>query len=84
MEHAPLSLPNIIGEIKARKIRWDSQHTWEAVRNTYKIIVEKPQQMGTHKVSTQRLEDDVKISLREIGCQYVDRHSPPSSAEVKE
>jgi hypothetical protein len=64
--------PNIIKVIKLRRIIWVG-HTerTEEIRNSYKILVGKPE--GTKSPGRPRIrwEDNIKIDLREIGKEGV-------------
>jgi hypothetical protein len=42
------------------------------MRNTYKILVRKPEGKIQHKSPRRRMEDNIRMDLREIGWEHVD------------
>jgi hypothetical protein len=67
------SFPNIIKQIKSRKVRWVGHvaHTGE-VRKVYKVLVVKPE--GTRPLGRlrHRRKDGIKMDLRETGWEGVE------------
>lgn len=41
-------------------------------RSAYKFPIEKPEGKETTRKTTYRCEDNIKIDLKEIGCECVD------------
>jgi hypothetical protein len=71
--HNLCSSPNIIRAIKSRKMRW-AGHVAQMgkTRNTYKILVGKPEQTIPLGRPTRRWEDNIKKILRVIGFGVMD------------
>ena len=63
--HALYSSPNIIGNLKSRRLRWagDVAHR-EPFRNAYRVLVEKPESKRPLGRPRRRWEDNIKIDLR--------------------
>jgi hypothetical protein len=61
------SSPHIIRMIKLKKTRWVKHGQ---IRNTYKILVEKPEDL--EKEARRRWEDNIKMDFREIRLEDVD------------
>ena len=59
------SLPNIIRNLKSRRLRW-ARHVGrlEQSRTAYRDLVGKPE--GGRPIC--RWEDNIKMDLREVGC----------------
>jgi hypothetical protein len=66
--------PNITGVIKSRRMRWAGHeaHTDE-MRNEYRILVRKPEGKRSVIRPNSRWEDNIRMDLREIGWECVDR-----------
>ena len=62
------SSPNIIRNLKSRQ-RWEGHvaHT-EQSRNAYRILVGKPEGRRPSGRPSRRWEDNIKMDLREVGC----------------
>jgi hypothetical protein len=65
------SSPNIIRQIKSRRMRWAGHvarvgEEWEV----YKILMEKPEGKRPLERPRRRWEDGIRIDLRETGCGY--------------
>jgi hypothetical protein len=57
--------PNIIGMIRPREIRWVGLATgMEKTRNSYRALVEKPEETTTFGRPTCRREDNNKTDLK--------------------
>jgi hypothetical protein len=68
------SSADIIRMIKSRRMRWMGHVTHMAeIRNSYKILVQKPEGKRPLKRPKHRWEDYIKIYLREIGLEGVDQ-----------
>jgi hypothetical protein len=67
------SSPNIIKMIKSRKMRWVGHVArMGAMRNAYRILVEKPEGKRPLGRPRRRWVDNIKIDLREIGWDGMD------------
>jgi hypothetical protein len=64
------SSPNIIRQIKSRRMRW-AGHVAEE-RNAYRLLMGKPQGKRPLRRSRRRWVDGIRIDLREIGWGSVD------------
>jgi hypothetical protein len=65
--------PNIIRMIKSRRMRWAGQVArMGEKRNTYRILVGKPEGREPLGRPTCRWVDNIKIDLREIGWDGID------------
>jgi hypothetical protein len=66
--HNLYSSPDIIGQIKSRRMRWAGRVArmgeW---RNVYRVLVGKPEGKSALERPRRRWEDGIKIDLREIG-----------------
>jgi hypothetical protein len=62
------STPDIIRQIKSIRIRW-ARHVARTreERKVYKVLVRKPGGKETTRKSRRRLEDGIRMDLREIG-----------------
>jgi hypothetical protein len=71
--HNLYSLPSIIRMIKSRRMRWagDVARMGET-RNVYRILVGKPEGKRPLGRSRRRWVDNIKIDLKEIGCDGMD------------
>ena len=63
------SSPNIIRNLKSRRLRW-AGHVghMEQSRNTYRVLVGKLEGKRPFGMPRHRWEDNIKMDLREIGC----------------
>jgi hypothetical protein len=67
------SSPNIIRIIQSRKMRWAGHVArMGEKRNAYKILVGKPEGKRPLGRPRRRWVDNIKIDLREIGCEGMD------------
>ena len=63
------SLPNIIRNLKSRRLRWAGHVArMEQFRNAYRILVGKPESKRPLGRPRCRWEDNIKRGLREVGC----------------
>ena len=71
--HALYSSPNIIRDLKSRRLRWAGHVArMEHFRNACRVLVGKPQSKRTLGRPRRRWEDNIKIDLREVGCDTRD------------
>jgi hypothetical protein len=71
--HNLYSSPDIIRQIKSRRIRWVGHVAcMEGGRNEYRVLVVKPKGKGPLVRPTHRWEDGLKMDLREVGCGGVE------------
>jgi len=62
-----LCSPNIIMVIKSRRMWWAGHVAYmEEMRNTYKILVRKPEGKGPHGRPRDRWENNIRMDLMEI------------------
>ena len=67
--HALYSSPNIIRNLKSRRLRWAGHVARiEQSRNTYRVLVGKPESKRPLGRPRRRWEDNIKMDLREVGC----------------
>ena len=67
--HALHSSSNIIRNFKSRRLRWAGHVArMEQSRNAYSILVGKPEGKRPLGRPRRRLEDNIKMDLREVGC----------------
>jgi hypothetical protein len=64
--HNLYSSPSIIRMSWSRKMRWAGHVTSIRKRNTYTILVGKPERNSSPERPTRRWEDNIKMGLREI------------------
>jgi hypothetical protein len=66
--HYLYSSPDIIRQIKARRMRWVGHvaHMGEG-RNVYRVLVGKPEGRRPLERQRHRWEDGIKMNIREIG-----------------
>jgi hypothetical protein len=66
--HNLYSSPDIIRQIKSRRMRWAGHVARMGERrNLYRVLVGKPEGKRTLERPTRRWEDGVKMDLREVG-----------------
>jgi hypothetical protein len=71
--HILYSSPNIIKQIKSRRMRWAGQVArMEEERNVYRVLMGKPGGKRPLGRPRRRWEDGIRIDLREIGWGSVD------------
>ena len=71
--HALYFSPNIIRNLKSRRLKWAGHVAHiELSRNAYRVLVGRP--MGKRPLGRprRRCEDNVKMDLREVGCDAGD------------
>jgi hypothetical protein len=67
------SSPDIIKEIKSRRMRWEGNVARKGeIRNSYSNFVGKPEGKRSLGRRRYRWEDNIKMSLRETGWGIVD------------
>ena len=67
--HAWYSSPNIIKKLKYRRLRWAGHvASMEQFRNAYRVLVGKPRSKRPFGKPGRRWEDNIKMDLREVGC----------------
>jgi hypothetical protein len=64
--HNLCTSPNIIRMIKPRRMRWARHVARMGKRNTYRVLVGKPGGKTPVGRPRRRLEDNIKIDLREV------------------
>jgi hypothetical protein len=65
--------PNIIGQIKARRMRWAGHVTrMGEKRDVYRVLMGKPEGKRPLERPRRRCEDGIRMVLREIGWGSVD------------
>ena len=63
------SSPNIIRNLKSRRLRWAGHVArMEQFINAYRILVGKPESKRPLGRSRRRWDDNIKMDLREVGC----------------
>ena len=68
--YALYSSPNIIRSLKSRRLRWAGHVArMEQSRNAYKVLVGRPEGKRPLRRSRRRWEDNIKMDLREVGCE---------------
>ena len=66
--HALYSLPNMIRNLKLRRVRWAGHVArMEQSRNAYRVLVGKPEGKRPLGWSRRREEDNIGMDLREAG-----------------
>ena len=63
--HALYSLPNIIRNLKSRRLRWARM---EQFRNPYRVLVGKPESKRPLGRPRRRWKNNIKMDLREVSC----------------
>ena len=67
--HALYSLPNIIRNLKSRRLRWAGHVAhMEQSRNAYRVLVGKPESKRSVGRPRHRWEDNIKMDFREVDC----------------
>ena len=67
--HTLYSSPNIIGNLKSRRLSWAGHVAHiELSRNAYRVILGRPEGKRPLGRPTSRWEDNIKMDLREVGC----------------
>ena len=67
--NALYSLPNLIRNLKSRQVRWAGHVAhMEQSRNAYRVLVGKPEEKRPLGRPRRRWEDNIKMDLREVGC----------------
>ena len=67
--HALYTSSNIIRNLKSRRLRWAGHLArMEQSINAYRILVGKPEGKKPFGKPRRRWEDNIKIDLREVGC----------------
>ena len=67
--HALYSLPDIITNLKSRRLRWAGHVArMEQSKNAYRVLVGKSEGKRPLKRPRLRWEDNIRIDLREEGC----------------
>ena len=68
--HALYSSPNIIRNLKSIRLRWTGHVVrMEQSRNAYRVLVGKPGGKRPLGRPRRRWEDNIKLNLREVGCE---------------
>ena len=71
--NALYSSPNIIRNLKSRRLRWAGHLArMEQSRNTPRVLVPKPEGKKPLRRPRRRWEDNIKMDLREVGCNAGD------------
>ena len=67
--HALYSSPNIIRNLKSRRLRWAGHVArMGQFRNPYRVLVGKPESKRALGRPRRRWEDNIKMDLMEVGC----------------
>jgi hypothetical protein len=62
--------PNVIRLIKSWRMGWAGHVAhMDDIKNSYKILVGKPERKGPPERSKRRWEDDIRMDLKVIGCE---------------
>ena len=65
--------PNIIRNLKSRRLRWAGHAARiELAKNAYRILMGKPEGKRSLGRPRRRREDNIKMDLREVGCDAGD------------
>ena len=71
--HALYSSPNIIRSLKPRRLRWAGHVArMDQSRNAYRVLVGKPEGKRPLESPRCRWEDNIKMDLKELGCNPED------------
>jgi hypothetical protein len=71
--HDLYSLPNIIRIMKERRMRWTGHVARKEKRNTYRLLVGKPERRRPLGRPRRRWLDNIRMDLIEVGWGDVDR-----------
>ena len=67
--HALHTTRNVIRNLKSRRVRWPGHVArMEQTRNAYRVLVGKPEGKRSLGRPRRRWEDNIKMDLREVGC----------------
>ena len=67
------SSPNTTRNLKSRRLRWAGHVApMEQSRNAYSVLEEKPEGKRPLRWPRRRWEDNIKMNLREAGCDTGD------------
>ena len=67
------SSANIVRVIKSRRMRWAGHVACMAERRgLYRVLVRKPEGKRPHERPRHRWEDNIKMDLQEVGCEFMD------------
>ena len=71
--HALYSSGNIIRNVKSRRLGWvEHVARMEQPRNAYRVLLRKPEVKRPLGRSRRRWEENIKMDLREVGCDAGD------------
>ena len=71
--YALYSLRDIIRNLKSRRLRWAGHVAYmEQTKNAYRVLVGKPEGRRPLERPRLRWEDNIKMDLREVGCDTGD------------
>ena len=71
--HVLYSSPNIIRNLKSRRLRWTGHVAcMEQSRNAYRVLMGKPESKSPLGRLRCRWVDNIKVDLREVGCDTRD------------
>jgi hypothetical protein len=71
--HNLYSSPNIIRQIKSRRMRWTGHVArMGEERNVYRVLMEKPEGKRPLGRPRRRWDDGIRMDVRKIGCGSVD------------
>ena len=63
------SSPNIIRNLKSRRLTWAGNIArMEELRNVFRVLVGKPENKRPLGRPRRRWKDNIKMDLREVGC----------------
>jgi hypothetical protein len=66
------SSPNIVRVIKSKRKRWVGHVARMGEgRGVYRVLVGKPEEMRPMRRPRRRWEDNIRMDLREVGCECV-------------
>ena len=72
--HALYSSPNIIRNLKSRRLRWAGHVArMDQTRNAYRVLVGKSEGKRSLGRPRRRWENNIKFDLREVGCDPGER-----------
>ena len=70
--HALYSSPKIIRNLKSRRLRWAGHVARMEQSNAHGVLVGKPEGKRPSGRLRRRWEDNIKMDLREMGCDLRD------------